>query len=152
MTAINTPFDFIKFLFSSRDIQTWNSATTYEKTKFRFLLNRTMAIGFPIPAMQLNMVKTDGLGVAETWRIMALRFYGNRVPNFIYTKAERKDKKDNPLVGIPKECIDVWCEKHECGDREFNSMLELRPESILEELKYIKDNFYEKMEKEAKDE
>jgi len=152
MAQINSSFDLIDFIFSARDIMTWNSITTYEKTKYVYMLNRTMGIGFPMQAMIMNMIKTDALGVTETWRIITQRFYGNKVPRFIYTKAERNDKKSNPLVGIPKECVDFWCEKHECGDREFYSLLELHPEPLLEELQYIKDNFYEKPKKTEDDE
>lgn len=151
MGYADTPFDFIKFLFSSKDIRTWNDATTYEKTKWQFLLNRTMSIGFPIPAMQLNMIKTDGLGVAETWHLIAKRFYGNRVPQFIYTKVAKKDKEKNPLASIPKECIDFWCDKYECGEREFLSMFGINPEPLIEELKYIKENFHEKNKKDEMD-
>lgn len=141
-------FDFIKILFKTNDKKTWNNMSSYEKSKFQFMLNRFMSIKYPCNAQHLNLIKTNGLGVTETWRSVAERFYGNTVPSFIYTKT-KKDKKNDPIMSkIPKESIDIWCEKHECGDREFNEMLELDRDSVLEELKYITKNFREKEEQE----
>ena len=111
------------------------------------MLNRFMSIKYPFNANQLNAVKTNGLGVAETWRFVAERFYGDKVPDFIYTKT-KKDKKDDSLLGkIPKESVDIWCEKHECGDTEFNEALAFNLEQVIEELKYITKNYKDKEEK-----
>lgn len=136
-------FDFIKFLFTTSDDKDWFSLSSYEKAKNQFMLNRIMSIGFPVNAMQLNKIKTDGLGVVEVWRMFAGRFYGNRVPKFIYTKTNKLSKDKSPIAGIPKECIDIWCEKYECGDREFNEVLKINPEGLVAELEYIK-KFIEK--------
>ena len=141
-------FDFIKILFNKSDRKTWNSLSSYEKAKFQFMLNRFMSIHYPYNANQLNQLKTNGLGVAEVWRNVAERFYGNTVPNFIYTKTKKNKKIDSPIAKIPKESIDIWYERHECGEREFNEMLELDQESVIEELKYITKNFREKEETE----
>lgn len=141
-------FDFIKTLFNKSDRKTWNSLSSYEKAKYQFMLNRFMSIRYPYNANQLNQLKTNGLGVAEVWRNVAERFYGNTVPNFIYTKTKKNKKVDSPIAKIPKESIDIWCERHECGEREFNEMLELDQESVIEELKYITKNFREKEETE----
>lgn len=139
-------YDFIKILFNTNDKKAWDALSSYEKSKYQFMLNRFMSIRYPYNANQLNGLKTNGLGVAEVWRSVARRFYGNSVPNFIYTKTKKGVKSDSPIAKIPKESIDIWCEKHECGNREFNEMLELNPEELVEELKYITKNFREKEE------
>ena len=137
-------FDFIKILFNKSDRKTWKEMSSYEKSRFQFMLNRFMSIKYPVNANQLNLVKTNGLGVAETWKGVATRFYGDRVPSFIYTKTNKNKKADSPVAKIPKEAIDLWCERHECGDREFNELLDLDPDGLLEELKYIAKNFNKK--------
>ena len=144
-------FDFIKILFKKSDKKAWNSLSSYEKSKFQFMLNRFMSIKYPFNANQLNAVKTNGLGVAETWHSVAERFYGDTVPSFIYTKTSKNKKADSPIAKIPKESIDIWCERHECGEREFNEMLELDQKSVIEELKYITNNFREKEEKDERE-
>lgn len=137
-------FDFIKILFNKSDKKAWDSLSSYEKSKFQFMLNRFMSIQYPYNANLLNVVKTNGLGVAETWKSVAERYYGNRVPNFIYTKTKKTKKAESPISKIPKESIDIWCRKHECGDRELYELLEINSEFVIEELKYITKNLTEK--------
>ena len=144
-------FDFIKIVFTKRDPKKWDALTSHEKSKFQFMLNRVMSIKYPLNAQQLNFVKTNGLGVAEVWHNVAGRFYGDTVPNFIYTKTDKSKKENSPVAKVPKESIDFWCEKHECGDREFREMLELDEKSMLEELDYITKNFNEKKDKNEQD-
>lgn len=139
-------FDFIKLLFKTSDNRTWNELSSYEKSKFQFMLNRFMSIKYPFNANQINQLKTNGVGVAETWRSVAERFYGDKVPSFIYTKTDKTKKQESALSKIPKESIDIWCEKHECGDKEFNDMLLFNEKELLEELKYITDNYKEQKE------
>lgn len=145
-------FDFIKILFDKSDRKTWDTLSSYEKTKYQFMLNRFMSIRYPYNANQLNLVKTNGLGVAETWRNVSERFYGNTVPNFIYTKTKKNKKEDSPISKIPKDSIVIWCERHECGEREFNEALKFNQESVIEELKYITKHFIEKEDKAKHDE
>jgi hypothetical protein len=144
-------FDFIKILFKKSNEKAWNNLSSYEKSKFQFMLNRFMSIKYPFNANQLNVVKTNGLGVAETWHSVARRFYGDSVPSFIYTKTSKNKKSDSPIAKIPKESIDIWCERHECGEREFNEILALDQDNVIEELKYITNNFREKEEKDERD-
>lgn len=134
-------FDFIKILFTKSDPKQWNSLSSHEKSKFQFMLNRFMSIKYPLNAQQLNLVKTNALGVAEIWHNVAGRFYGDRVPSFIYTKTNKSKKENTNISKIPKESISFWCDTHECGEREFYEMLELDEKSVLEELNYITKNF-----------
>ena len=139
-------FDFIKILFEKSDPKKWNSVSSYEKSKFQFMLNRFMSIKYPVNAQALNAVKTPGLGVAETWRSVAGRFYGDKVPSFIYTKVSGR-KNSGKTPAIDKYAVYVWCEKHECGDREFYEALDFDEKSVLAELDYITKNFNEKKDK-----
>lgn len=144
-------FDFIKIVFTKSDHKQWDGLSSYEKSKFQFMLNRFMSIKHPLNAQQLNLVKTNGLGVAETWHGVAKRFYGDRVPSFIYTKTGKLKKENTPLAKIPKESISLWCERHECGEREFYEMMELDEKSVLDELNYITKNFNSKQDKDGEE-
>lgn len=137
-------FDFIKLLFNRSKQKEWDDLETSEKVKNQFMLNRFMGIQYPTYAQQLNMVKTDGLGVAEVWRMVALRFYGNGVPKFIYTKTAKGVKPDNPLAKISKEAIDFWCNKNECGLRELHEHLDFDLDKTIGELTYIDKNYIKK--------
>ncbi len=136
-------FEYIELLFDRLKQKEWNNLVTSEKVKNQFMLNRFMAIRYPTYAKQLNVIKTDGLGVAEVWRMVASRFYKG-VPKFIYTKTAKGAKKDNPLAKISKEAISFWCDRNECGLRELNEHLDFNLERTLDELKYIEKNYITK--------
>jgi hypothetical protein len=93
-------FDYIKVMFSSTE--KWNKLKVYDKVKNSFMVNRFMSIKFPMQANLFNVLKTDPMGAAESWRMVASKF--NRVPGWIYTRV-RKTKKEK--VWEPKqEAID----------------------------------------------
>lgn len=139
-------FDYIKLLFDRSKQKEWEDLEVSEKVKYQFMLNRFMGIRYPTYAQQLNIVKTDGLGVAEVWRAVASRFYKG-VPKFIYTKTAKGEKANNPLANVSKEAISIWCDRNECGLRELNEHLDFDPKRTLDELKYIEKNYIVKENK-----
>ena len=90
-------FDYIGVLFGTD--QQWDDLTGYDKSKNSFMTNRFMAIKFPIQADLFNGLKTDPVGQAESWRLVARKF--SRVPSFIYTKVSKKGKKQKKHQGRP---------------------------------------------------
>lgn len=144
-------FDYIKLLFNRSKQKEWDDLEVSEKVKCQFMLNRFMGIRYPTYAQQLNIVKTDGLGVAEVWRAVASRFYGNGVPKFIYTKTAKGEKANNPLANVSKEAISIWCDRNECGIRELHEHLDFNQKRTLDELKYIEKNYVIKEKEPKKD-
>jgi hypothetical protein len=117
-------FDYIKILFGS-DTQ-WDSVTNYDKSRNSFLVNRFMGIKYPIQANLFNYLKTDPVGQAESWRIVASKF--NRVPGFIYTKVKKHktEKQWSPDPGLAK----LYMKFNEIGQREFSEAMSFNPEQI----------------------
>lgn len=111
-------FDYIKILFG-KDEQ-WDKVSNYDKTRNSFMTNRFMGIKFPIQANLFNMLKTDPVGQAEAWRMVASKF--NRVPGFIYTKV-KKQPKVNEWVPNPK-AVELYMKFNEIGQREFREAVE----------------------------
>ncbi len=107
-------FDYIKVLFGKP--AQWDKVTNYDKSKNAFMTNRFMSIKFPIQANLFNHLKTDPVGQAEAWRMVASKF--NRVPGFIYTKvkkaAAKKEWKPDP------KAVEVYMKFNEIGAREFS--------------------------------
>lgn len=106
-------FDYIKILFG-KDEQ-WDKVSNYDKTRNSFMTNRFMGIKFPMQANLFNMLKTDPVGQAEAWRMVASKF--NRVPGFIYTKV-KKQPKVNEWAPNPK-AVELYMKFNEIGQREF---------------------------------
>lgn len=119
-------FDYIKVLFGKDEH--WDKVTTYDKSRNSFMTNRFMSIKFPIQANLFNTLKTDPVGQAEAWRMVASKF--NRVPGFIYTKVKKqeatkeKDWKPNP------KAIELYMKFNEIGDREFKEALKYDPSQV----------------------
>ena len=111
-------FDYIKILFGKDE--NWDKVSNYDKSRNSYMTNRFMAIKFPIQANLFNMLKTDPVGQAEAWRMVASKF--NRVPGFIYTKV-KKQPKINEWVPNPK-AVELYMKFNEIGQREFKEALE----------------------------
>ena len=124
-------FDYIKVLFSSPT--NWDNLKSYDKSKNSFMVNRFMAIKFPIQANLFNALRTDPVGAAESWRMVASKF--KRVPGWIYTRV-RKTKKEK--VWEPsQETIDFYLKINEIGERELREALKFNRETTVETLKRI---------------
>lgn len=117
-------FDYIKLIFGSDEH--WDKVSNYDKTKNSFLLNRFMGIKFPIQANLFNMLKTDPVGQAEAWRMVASKF--NRVPGFIYTKVK---KQETTKAWVPNhEAVAIYMKLNQIGEREFNEAVVFNIEEV----------------------
>ncbi len=117
-------FDYIKVLFG-KDTQ-WEKTSNYAKSKNSFMTNRFMSIKFPVQANLFNALKTDAVGQAEAWRMVASKF--NRVPGFIYTKVRSK-KKEKTWDPNPK-ALDMYLKINEIGERDFKEALKHNPSQV----------------------
>jgi len=117
-------FDYIKILFGKDE--NWDKVSNYDKSKNSYMTNRFMGIKFPIQANLFNMLKTDPVGQAEAWRMVASKF--NRVPGFIYTKV-KKQPKINEWVPNPN-AVELYMKFNEIGQREFKEALEHNKEEV----------------------
>ena len=117
-------FDYIKVLFG-KDVQ-WDKLSGYDKSKNSFMTNRFMSIKFPIQANMFNALKTDAIGQAEAWRMVASKF--NRVPGFIYTKVRAK-KKEKTWDPNPK-ALELYLKINEIGERDFKEAMKHNPTEI----------------------
>lgn len=110
-------FDYIKVLFGND--QGWDRLNGYDKSRNSFMTNRFMSIQWPIQANLFNSLRTDPVGQAEAWRIVARKF--SRVPAFIYTKVS-KSKTEKQWTPDPK-ALEFYLKVNEIGMREFNEAL-----------------------------
>lgn len=117
-------FDYIKVLFGT-DKQ-WDKLTNYDKSKNEFMTRRFMSIKFPSQANLFNVMKTDPVGQAESWRMIGSKF--KRTPGFIYTKVKKsaKTKQWKPN----QDAVNEYLRINQIGNREFNEALEFFPNDI----------------------
>jgi hypothetical protein len=128
-------FDYIKVLFGTD--QQWDDLSSYDKSKNNFMTNRFMSIKFPIQADLFNGLKTDPIGQAESWRLVARKF--SRVPSFIYTKVSQKNKKQKEWSPDPK-ALEFYMRVNEIGMREFEFALKQDPETVMASIDKLKSH------------
>lgn len=117
-------FDYIKVLFGKDS--DWDKVSNYDKSRNSFMTNRFMGIKFPIQANLFNALKTDPVGQAEAWRMVASKF--NKVPGFIYTQVKKrpteKEWVPNPTA------VSLYMKLNEIGDREFKEAMKYNQSDI----------------------
>jgi len=94
------------------------------------MTNRFMSIKFPIQANLFNQLKTDPLGAAESWRMVASKF--NRVPGWIYTRV-RKTKKEK-VWEAKIEAVEFYMKVNEIGKREYKEAFKVNPQLMKQTL------------------
>jgi hypothetical protein len=124
-------FDYINVLFGT-DSQ-WDKLSNYDKAKNEFMTRRFMSIKFPNQANLFNVMKTDPVGQAESWRLIGSKF--NRVPGFIYTKV--KNLKKNKAWVPNQNAVDEYLKINQIGQREFNEALKFNPTAIKESIESL---------------
>ena len=95
-------FDIVKNIFSTNN-KTWKSVGKIDKSRNFFMINRIMAIQFPMQANQFNKLKISPPPVVDWWRdILSHRF--SKPPTWIYTKTKKSDKidKDDSVKDYPE--------------------------------------------------
>lgn len=127
-------FDYIKVLFGSD--QGWDDLNGYDKSRNSFMTNRFMSAQWPVQANLLNALRTDPVGQAEAWRMVARKF--NRVPGFIYTKVS-KGKTEKQWTPDPK-ALEFYLKVNQIGMREFNEALKWNRAAVVAAIDTLKSH------------
>jgi hypothetical protein len=146
MINVDKLFDFIKVIFAKDD--TYDKLTLSDKSKHTFMLNRFMSIKYPIQASLFNMIKTNSVGISDSWRMVAKQF--GRVPGWIYTKTKKNSvKKEKSEYEPSEEAISEYMRITEIGHREFTDAMKLCPDELKKQL-YVLDTYLAGYSKEKK--
>ena len=99
------------------------------------MVNRFMAIQYPVIANRLNKIGTAAANVVDSWHIIASRY--TRVPMWIYTKLNKQTKVNNVSYDPDPEALKIYLNKYQISSRDFKLALKFKPESIIKEIEYI---------------
>lgn len=126
-------FDYINKLFSTDE--QWDKVNSYDKKKNHFMLQRFMAIKYPMQSNLMNILKINPVGVSSAWRLIGKKF--NRVPGFIYTKVNRKKKEKKNNWTPDEAAVDYFMKINEIGRREFDLALKFKFEETKKAINNI---------------
>ena len=127
-------FDIVKLIFTTKPKE-WKSVGKIDKSRNFFMINRIMAIQFPVQANQFNKLKVIPAPVVDWWHdTLSSRF--SRPPQWLYTKTNKKEsvkKEENKNL---EEIEGFIRDKYAVSTRDLQTLKNFYPEKYE---KWIKD-------------
>jgi len=131
-------FDLVKTIFK-KDSE-WDKVSNSDKKRNYFMINRIMAIQFPIQADQFNRLKINPYPVVDWWHRTLSKNY-SRQPTWIYTKTNKPKKtksSSKPSFDDFSEVEDFIKEKFSVSSRELSELKEFFPDKYRDWLTSLK--------------
>lgn len=128
-------FDYVKLVFSKEE-KKWEEIKDIDKSRNFFMLNRFMAIKYPIQANMLSHYRIDPTSVSDYWHRTMSSLHGTS-PNWIYAKTKKKNEESKKLDLPSNEMIRWYCEKNEISRTDFEQNVKFFEESFLKEIKSL---------------
>lgn len=134
-------FDLIKIIFEKP--KEWYKITNQDKRGNFFMINRFMAIKYPVEANQFNHIKITPDKSIDVWQSLMSRVY-SKVPGWIFTKtkAVAVDKKKVSTYEPSEEVIKFYLERNKASMRDYNDAKKLMKETLYIELEKIEKNLH----------
>jgi hypothetical protein len=126
-------FDFIKIFFGEN--AEYYKLKKYDKGKFRFMINRFMAINFPIQAESLNLNGTDSGHVVEAWHLVAKNF--KRTPGWMYTKVRKAPPKPEDGFIPSDETVKFYINKFKLSYKDYQTCVKFNKKELYAELESV---------------
>ena len=128
----NVLFDTLAALFNNKEYI--NGLTKESIKQNSFMINRRLAIMYPLQAQVFNNSKVNPVDVLHFWSDYL--YNGKFPPRWIYTagaaksQAKKDDKKEITTVQIK-----AFCNRYGYSMKDINSALKFFPAEIIEEIK-----------------
>lgn len=132
MAEKNDLFEVIGSIFTDKQKFSEYSNLTLDRNSF--MINRMMAIRYPLQANALNVLNANGADIAKSWNIFLPQQYRN--PSFIYTKGSKKAQEDKTKKAqMPKksEIID-YCLTYNISYKTVMNAMQFYREEMIEEI------------------
>lgn len=134
-----SPFDIIKMMFT--DKESFDKLSDYMLDKHFFMINRIMAIQFPLQAQCFNKTNINGAQVIRSWQVFATAKCGyGRVPSFVYTKSGKSSFVDPD--NIDKDLKIAYCLHYDTTETELKDMLYFYHDATIEHINFFKEHIY----------
>lgn len=128
----NVLFDTLAALFNNKEYI--NGLTKESIKQNSFMINRRLAIMYPLQAQVFNNSKVNPVDVLHFWSDYL--YNGKFPPRWIYTAgaAKSQEKKDNKKE-ITTAQIKAFCNRYGYSMKDIDSALKFFPSEIVEEIK-----------------
>lgn len=136
----NILFGILNALFTDK---AFIEALTAETMKQNiFMINRRIAIKYPLQAQVFNNAKAWAPDIVKFWSDY-LYSPGSRPPGWIYTSGAAKSKaeKDKNTGSVSRQLVKDYCNYYKVSSRDFDSAMHLFRDDTVAELKEF-ETFY----------
>ena len=128
-------FDFVKIMFTKPAI--YKKLKQHSKKRHHFMINRFMSIKYPSNAQMFNINGINGGNVVDSWSMVASRF--KSVPRWFYTKTKKAKKNVADKYNPSDRAIELYMNKNEIGNREFDELKLFVKDQLYADLKKIEE-------------
>tara|TARA_B100000963_G_scaffold41477_1_gene30827 strand:- start:14328 stop:14759 length:432 start_codon:yes stop_codon:yes gene_type:complete len=128
-------FDFVKIMFTKP--AQYKKLKQHSKKRHHFMINRFMSIKYPSNAQLFNINGINGGNVVECWSVVASRF--KSVPGWFYTKTKKAKKNKADKYNPSDRSIEIYMDKNEIGQREFDELKHFAKDALYSDLKKIEE-------------
>jgi hypothetical protein len=126
-------FDFIKVLFT--DPGEYSKVPAGEKRKQFFMIQRRMAINFPLQASVLQQNKINQSAVVDFWQRFVRKQY-KYVPGWMYTKGVKKAQEfKEKKTSVSESLITEYSRYFKIDRKSIVDALEFYPDQMIKQLK-----------------
>jgi hypothetical protein len=131
-------FDVVKNIF--KNDKEWSKVKSIDKSRNFFMINRIMAIQFPIQANQFNHTKIIAKHVIDWWHVNLSKNF-SRTPEWIYTKTKKSstDQSKKEDFFLDEETERFILQRFEISKREIQELQKFHPEKFKEWASSIKE-------------
>ena len=128
-------FDFVKIMFTKP--AHYKKIKQHNKKRHHFMINRFMSIKYPANAQMFNINGINGGNVVDSWSMVASRF--KSVPRWFYTKTKKAKKNVADKYNPSDRAIELYMNKNEIGNREFDELKLFVKDQLYADLKKIEE-------------
>ena len=133
-SEVKTFFQVLDAMFSTENA--YNSLTKKDKERNFYMVNRRMAINFPLQAFKLSMMETNPEYAVDCLRMISSR-YGGKKPGWLYLKTEKEKNIKTTKIKYSEEAKDFYIKMNEIDDKTFKKAVDFEPKKMQDILSKI---------------
>ena len=129
----NVLFDILNAIFTDKEFIELQSNETLKQNSF--MINRRMAIQYPLQGQIFNNIKVNSVDVVKFWS--SYLYNGSFPPRWIYTAgaAKSQEKKEIAKTEIPLAVRKAYCDRYAVSIKDLEAAMEFFPDEYLSDMK-----------------
>lgn len=139
-----SPFDMVRSLFAVKDVAGMYSSEMIRQSFF--IINRTLAIKYPLQANAFNRLKINPTGALVSWNLF---LYNGKGPgSWVYTKGGGKSAKERVTeTGISASIVKEYAHAYSLKVADVEAALKIFPEDAAVALNEFADSVMDNKKK-----